>query len=107
MEAAIDYVLRSPTAFFAAIGIGMAVLGYLITRKWFAVPVMGLLGVLLTLGGLIGLIGQGDWELLPALIFGLGFLFFAWRTARRPQGKSEAPDAEQFGEDLKDLLDPD
>lgn len=107
MDAAIDYILRSPAAFFGAIGIGIAVLGFLMTRKWFAVPVMGFLGVILTIGGVYGAIAEGAPESLAALAFGLGFLFLAWRTWRRPQGPSEAPDAEQFGEDLKDLLDPD
>lgn len=107
MDAAVEYVLRSPAAFFGAMGLGIAVLGFLMTRKWFAVPVMALLGVMLTVGGVYGTLAEGAWESLVAFVFGLGFLFLARRTARRPQSESEPPDAEQFGEDLKDLLDPD
>jgi len=107
MDAAIDYVLRSPAALFGAIGVGSAILGYQMTRKWFAVPVLALLGMVLTMGGLYGLLVERDFELLAALAFGLGFLFLAWCIRRRPQASSEAPDAEQFGTDLKDLIDPD
>jgi hypothetical protein len=107
MDAAVEYVLRSPFALFGAIGVGMAVLVFLMSRKWFAVPALGLLGVVLVAGGLYGAIAEGAWESLAALAFGLGFLFFAWRTARRPQGEADTPDAEQFGRDLENLLDPD
>lgn len=106
MDAAVEYILRSPAALFGAIGIGMAVLGFLMTRKWFAVPVLALLGVVLTVGGLYGALAEGAPESLAATAFGLGFLFFARRMARRPQGKAEPPDPEKFGSDMKDLLDP-
>ncbi len=51
MDGAVNYVLRSPAA-LSGPSISAWRLGVLMTRKWFAVPAMALLGGLLTIGGL-------------------------------------------------------